>query len=159
KPSSVPTWLRRMDAYLRTELPGLRPFVQLEKLRASKLATAWKKGARPRTHEVLAAVDVYADSLEQVCDALGRRLGARKAELFAQVRRTLGRRKHDGRLQPFDDLLLPLRAALRGSHGRALAARLRTRWHAALVDEFQGPEPAQCGIVRRIWGGGAGALF
>src|SRR5262249_19273600 len=159
KPSSVPTWLRRMDAYLRTELPGLRPFVQLEKLRASKLATAWKKGARPRTHEVLAAVDVYADSLEQVCDALGRRMGALKAELLAEVRRTLDRRKHDERLQSFDDLLLTLRAALRGSHGRALAARLRARWHAALVDEFQDTDPAQYDIVRSIWGSGDRPLF
>jgi len=159
KPSSIPTWLRRMDAYLRTELPGLRPFAQLEKLRASILATAWKKGARPRTHAVLDAVDVYADSLDRVCDALGRRMSALKAELLAEVRRTLDRRKRDERLQSFDDLLLALREALRGSHGRALAARLRARWHAALVDEFQDTDPAQYDIVRAIWGDGDRPLF
>src|SRR4029453_16323484 len=59
KPSSIPTWLRRMDAYLRTGLPGLRPFGQLEKLRASAVAKAWKKNRQPRTHEALDVVEAY----------------------------------------------------------------------------------------------------
>src|SRR4030095_99497 len=54
KRACVPTGPARMDAYLRPELPGLKPFDQLNKLRASVVARGWKKGAVPRTQQALA---------------------------------------------------------------------------------------------------------
>lgn len=159
KPAAVRTWLRRMDAYLRAELPGLRPFEQLPKLRATAVAGAWKKGATPRTHAALEAVETFAATLDPVCAGLGRRLRVLRTALLVEVRTVLEERKRAARLQSFDDLLLELRRALRGPHGRGLAARLRGRWHAVLVDEFQDTDPAQYDIVRAIWGDGDRPVF
>ncbi|WP_295535447.1 exodeoxyribonuclease V subunit beta [uncultured Pseudacidovorax sp.] len=52
----------------------------------------------------------------------------------------------------FDDLLLQLDRALAGPGGAALAARIRTRFPLALIDEFQDTDPVQYRIFRRIYG-------
>src|SRR5262245_5401659 len=159
RPASVPTWLRRMDGYLRAELPGLRGFAQLGNFRASKVAGAWKRDAAPRTQPALDIVERFATALEQTRGALGRRLRALKAALLDDARIRLARRKRETRVQSFDDLLLELRRALAGSRGGALASRLRQRWRAVLVDEFQDTDPAQYDIVRAVWGGGPHPVF
>jgi exodeoxyribonuclease V beta subunit len=150
---SVTTWLRRMDGYLRVELPGLRGFKQLTKFRADTLAECWKKNCVPRTHDVLCAVETFSRALECVGPAVRRRLRAMKIDLLHEARGELALRARRQRVQSFDDLLLELRQALDAPRGPALAARLRRRWTAALVDEFQDTDPAQYRIVQRIWGG------
>ena len=59
----------------------------------------------------------------------------------------------------FDDLLGRVAEALRGPGGEALAAGLRERFHAALVDEFQDTDPVQWEIVERIFVTGKLPLF
>src|SRR5262249_7699562 len=80
--TSVTTWLRRMDGYLRADLPGLRAFEQLVKFRADTLARCRKQNAAPRTHEVLAVVQAFADALERVRGAVRIRLRAMKIDLL-----------------------------------------------------------------------------
>ncbi len=46
-----------------------------------------------------------------------------------------------------------MRAALRGHGGPDLAAALRTRYKAALIDEFQDTDPIQAEVLERIWEG------
>jgi exodeoxyribonuclease V beta subunit len=159
KEGSVTTWLRRMDGYLRAELPALRVFKQLVKFRADTLARSWKQKAVPRTHEVLAVVQAFDDALARVCEAVHIRLRAMKIDLLHEARIELALRTRRLRVQSFDDLLLELRQALEASHGAVLASRLRRRWSAALVDEFQDTDPAQYRIVQRIWGGGDQPVF
>jgi exodeoxyribonuclease V beta subunit len=60
-----------------------------------------------------------------------------------QARRVLG----------FDDLLAQLHARLHGPGGDALAAALRTRYPAALIDEFQDTDPLQFAIFQRVYQG------
>jgi exodeoxyribonuclease V beta subunit len=157
--ASVTTWLRRMDGYLRAELPGLRGFEHLAKFRADTLAGCWKKNFVPRTHRVLAVVETFVRALERVCAAVRCRLRAMKIDLLHEARTELTLRARRQRVQSFDDLLLELRQALDAAHGPALAARLRRRWTAALVDEFQDTDPAQYRIVQRIWGGSGLPVF
>ncbi len=155
----VPTWLRRMDAYLRAELPGGGGFERLEKLRASVVGRAWKKGRTARPHPLLDTVEAFAAALEGADDAFGRRLRDLKEAALSDARGALAARKRRARLQSFDDLLLELRRTLMGARGRTLAARLRDLWEAALVDEFQDTDPVQYDIVRRIWGDGGRPVF
>ena len=157
--TSVTTWLRRMDGYLRADLPALRAFDQLAKFRADTLARCWKQKAATRTHEVLAVVQTFADALERVCGSVRIRLRAMKIDLLREARIELALRTRRQRVQSFDDLLLELRQALEASHGSALASRLRRRWTAALVDEFQDTDPAQYRIVQHIWGEGGQPVF
>jgi exodeoxyribonuclease V beta subunit len=152
KRAAVRTWLRRMDGYVRADLPGLRGFQRLDKLRASSVAAAWKKGATPRTHPALEAIEHFTEALERTRAGMNGQLRALKAALLREVRLALETRKRAARLHSFDDLLIELRRALGGPSGARLAARLRGRWHAALVDEFQDTDPAQYDIVRAVWG-------
>ena len=59
----------------------------------------------------------------------------------------------------FDDLLGRVAEALRGPGGELLAAGLRDRYKAALVDEFQDTDPVQWEIVERVFVTGALPLF
>src|SRR5262249_37663327 len=152
-------WLRRMDGYLRADLPGLRAFEQLAKFRADTLARCWKQTAAPRTHEVLAIVQTFADALERVRGAVRIRLRAMKIDLLREVRIELGRSTSQLRVPSLDELLVELRQAVDAGRGIALASRLRRRWTAALVDEFQDTDPAQYRIVQRIWGDSGQPVF
>jgi exodeoxyribonuclease V beta subunit len=81
-------------------------------------------------------------------------------ECMAWVRQELQRRKRAAHVQSFDDLLQRLAEALRSDRGPALAARIRQRLPAALIDEFQDTDPLQYDIFRRIYHGVTGtSLF
>ncbi len=60
----------------------------------------------------------------------------------------LARRKRSRNLRCFDDLLLDLHTALTADGGDRLADSLRTRYHAALIDEFQDTDPLQWQIFQ-----------
>ncbi|MCA9784769.1 MAG: UvrD-helicase domain-containing protein, partial [Candidatus Cloacimonetes bacterium] len=57
--------------------------------------------------------------------------------------------------QSFQDLLTILREALLGPGGDTLAATLRERYRAALVDEFQDTDPVQWDILSKIFPAGS----
>jgi exodeoxyribonuclease V beta subunit len=79
--------------------------------------------------------------------------------LVAYARRELRRRKELTRVQSFDDLLQRLAEALRGPGGPSLAAMIRRRFCAALIDEFQDTDPVQYEIFRRVYLGSDALLF
>ena len=67
--------------------------------------------------------------------------------------------KRAARAITFADMLTALHAELYGPRGDVLAAALRARYPAALIDEFQDTDPLQWGIFERFHGGrGAGPL-
>src|SRR5262249_29608381 len=156
---SVPIWLRRMDGYLRADLPGLKTFDKLPKLAAGEVARSWKKGATPRTHPALDACEAFVRAHERVVEAVEVRLKQLKVELLLAARGELEERRRRPRLRSYDVLLEGVRRALESAGGAALAERLRERWAAALVDEFQDTDPAQYEIVRRIWDGAPYPVF
>src|SRR5574337_1725623 len=65
----------------------------------------------------------------------------------AEVRR----RKRSQRQIAFDDMLYNLHEALEGGRFSGLAATLRARYPAALIDELQDTDPPQFAIFRRIY--------
>lgn len=82
------------------------------------------------------------------------RLGRLRQELLEWLDQEMPRRKAEARRICFDDLLLDLRAALNcKDRGNRLAARLRERFSAALIDEFQDTDPIQYKIFERIYAG------
>lgn len=86
-------------------------------------------------------------ALQTLPSPLGRLL--RHAAVWVQRRVTarLAERDQLG----FDGLLTRLAQALDGPAGPALAARVRARFPAALVDEFQDTDPVQLRILDRIY--------
>ncbi|MGH7822474.1 MAG: UvrD-helicase domain-containing protein, partial [Candidatus Binatia bacterium] len=90
---------------------------------------------------------------------LADRVVALKLDLVEHVRREAAARKQRRNVMSFDDLLVRVRDALRGTHGNALAARVRERYTAALIDEFQDTDPIQYEIFDRIWHRAGAPLF
>lgn len=108
-----------------------------------------KKGATLPEHPALAAIDAWQDAQAgTVDDALRARLLAHAArEIAAALAQEKARRAELG----FDDLLQQLDRALHRRGGEALAARIRTQFPVALIDEFQDTDPVQYRIFRRIY--------
>ncbi len=152
KAAAVPDMLRRVDTALRGELPDVRLMRKpLEAVAPARVAGAWKKGVAPRGHAVLDHVGALLAAVAAADAEVADGLRAFKTDLLREARVVLAARKRRARVQSFDDLLLALRAALARPRGAELAARLRTRWRVALVDEFQDTDPVQYDIVRGIW--------
>jgi exodeoxyribonuclease V beta subunit len=96
------------------------------------------------------------NSLEQ---AFQHQIFSRQRELKGWLESELSRRKKLLNQRAFDDLLLDLHLALEAESGTALAEKLRQRYQAALIDEFQDTDPLQWNIFRRIGERSAYPLF
>ncbi|MBE8365801.1 UvrD-helicase domain-containing protein, partial [Leptospira borgpetersenii serovar Balcanica] len=73
------------------------------------------------------------------------------AKAMAEIRYTVAQEKRRRGELGFDDMLSRLDEALNQPGGEALAAAIRTRYPAAMIDEFQDTDPQQYRIFRRIW--------
>lgn len=102
----------------------------------------------PPLFDTLDALQADIAQCEQAYAARWRRL---RLALLAEVRRELPRRMQAEHRQGYDDLLRQLHQALEGPHGATLAAALRERYPAALIDEFQDTDGTQWGILRRLY--------
>jgi exodeoxyribonuclease V beta subunit len=76
---------------------------------------------------------------------------ATRAQFLTWARGELAQRKIARGVMAFDDLLTRLGAALEGPGGADLAAAVRERFAAALVDEFQDTDPTQDAIFRKLF--------
>ncbi len=74
-----------------------------------------------------------------------------RLELVEEVRRELVRRKRKLRIFSYDDMLQRLARALEGPGGEHLAERIRQKYRAALIDEFQDTDPVQYRIFRKVF--------
>ena len=90
---------------------------------------------------------------------MANRLLRLQLDLVHYARREVPLRNERANTQSFDDLLQRLDAALAGPGGAPLAARIRSRFRAALIDEFQDTDPIQYDIFRRVYHGSDGTLF
>jgi len=75
------------------------------------------------------------------------------------ARREVPRRKAARGVVYFDDLLLGMRDALAAEGGSLLADKLRARFAAGMIDEFQDTDPVQYEIFRRIFASAERPLF
>ena len=152
------TWLRRMDGYLRVELPGLRGLRAAEQSWGKRPPGCWKKNCVPHTHDVLRAVETFARALECVCPAVQRLLRAMKIDLLHEARGELALRARRRRVQSFDDLSSSCARRSRPARPRAGGAPASAPWTAALVDEFAGSDPHSTGSCSAS-GGAAACRF
>ncbi len=143
--------LAELDRYLAGGDPAASP-EGLVRLTPAVLEAGTRKGRAPPSHPVFDACGQLHQALEHLRAAYADRLRALRAELLGFVRREVAARRAARDVRSFDDLLTDLLAALEGPGGARLAAALRARHRAALVDEFQDTDPVQYGIFRRVFG-------
>ena len=155
----VMTLLSEMDRFYTS--PGYVGmfFKDIDKFTATKLLQSVKSG-RPAPHlkffslcdELVQKKDVLVAELETYLLYL-------KTEFFQYAASELSIRKKESNVQFFDDLLLKVKTALADTAGNALAAAIRRKYKAALVDEFQDTDPIQYDIFSRLFSSEEHVLF
>lgn len=123
-------------------------WASLGKYRAGKLnAGGIKKGHDEISHPLFAVLDEVHDFLDSKPDvqwAVLQHAGEWALERLNWYKRTQG-------LMGYNDLLTRLHNALHGAGGDVLAARIRTQFPMAMIDEFQDTDPLQFGIFSCVY--------
>ncbi len=147
----LPALYDGMDAFTGADNP-YDLFGGFEKFTVSGIIAGTKpKGAAP--------AHPFFDTCERLATLVEERFLLLKGELVAFCRERLPLRKREANIRFFSDLLNDLYAALKGGTGDDLADRLRDRYRAALIDEFQDTDPVQYEIFRRIYADADTPLF
>ena len=121
------------------------------------LAAGVKKNGRPPDHPVFGLLAGLLEAWQVMDQAWqGSALAIRRETLCEGMARLARQSERSGELG-FADLTGRLRDALSTAGGGALAAALRMRFPAALIDEFQDTDPAQFDVFRAIYTDPAGA--
>jgi exodeoxyribonuclease V beta subunit len=149
-------WLENVDAFLAPrEIQNFETELNLDKFTQSRLQ---ETGARLKK-----ATDCpehpFFSACEQLCTFSHCWCIAFKRQFMAYAREALSTRKIDQRVLFFDDLIQNLDRALQGSGAKLLASRIRERYPAALIDEFQDTDLAQYRIFNRIYQGTGAPFF
>jgi len=159
--ASVSDWIRVMESFTRrmSETPSPVLFQNFERFTRSHLERAVKKGHEPPAHDFFDRCENLLLKSRELCEVFDLCLLGLKAKLFETLEKELTARKAEKNIQSFDDLLLNVRRALEGPGGERLSRTLRSRFHAALVDEFQDTDPLQYAIFKKLFPGTGGPLF
>ncbi|MGV3527088.1 MAG: exodeoxyribonuclease V subunit beta [Candidatus Sericytochromatia bacterium] len=120
-------------------------------LGASQLAAKTKKGLAAPFHPFCSELE----ALQARCEDLRQDIWDWQLELhhglFQQLRPQLQQARRQRNQLSFDDLLLQVHAALSPAEDNALAAALRQRYGAVLIDEFQDTDRVQYPIFERLF--------
>jgi len=147
KPELVKDLLDALDEALN-EKPNPECFEAFEKFAASSLndpAVQLKKGFAPE--------HPFFDLCQEIVEAEDALITALKVRFLAFAEQELARKKALANVQGFGDLLTRLHSAVKGAGGTALVKRLREKYKAALIDEFQDTDPLQYEIFDSIFAG------
>ena len=153
RPDSIVEGARIWDAWFATGDP-LSPIVRDDKIKKARLFSAAFRTNSGRTAPRHAFFDAARDlvncrvAMEEQLERLRLRLLRKMAEeTVGQLRE----KKRARRVIGFDDILYNAWDALCNGSRPWLAAELRSRYPAALIDEFQDTDPLQCAIFMKIY--------
>lgn len=118
----------------------------LEPLTPARLEKCTLKNSAAPQHVFFAAVEEFLGVVPALHAAFYQRFLEETPEVFRCL-------KAERNLLGFDDLLRELQAALSHAGAAALRERLRERYRAALLDEFQDTDPVQESIFDALFGG------
>ncbi|MBO0615100.1 exodeoxyribonuclease V subunit beta [Thiothrix fructosivorans] len=149
KADKLNDWFALLDALFANGFTGKGEETTLEKFTTSYLKVKINKGKQPPAHRFFDSSEQLLALRQPVEDMLPLALEQVRLALLHHLRHELPIRKQQLGLLTFDDLLLHLREAV--TQHPALAARLATKYQAALIDEFQDTDPIQYEIFERIY--------
>ncbi|HCG6969411.1 TPA: exodeoxyribonuclease V subunit beta [Vibrio parahaemolyticus] len=140
---SLPTWLEAVNAWAATETTGYDYPDKLEKFAQNVLLEKTPKGSAPQ-HAVFEAIETFlANPISLKAPLL--------AHAIEHCRTMLANAKNQKQWLSFDDLLTQLSASIDTDESELLAARIRTLYPVAMIDEFQDTDPLQYSIFSRIY--------
>ncbi len=145
-PAVTASWLEDLEQCLSADGGGAQQLQCLQKLSLEAIRKGVRVGFSIPTQGTFELCQTISD--------LDREFGATlQAEFFAFARKQLRERKLERNVFSFDDLLTRLNDALAAPGGAELAAAVREKYRAALIDEFQDTDPVQYAIFSRIYHG------
>jgi exodeoxyribonuclease V beta subunit len=155
----ISSMIDAMEKYVAPNNAGFPLFENFENFTAQKIEKAVKKNQRPPSHGFF-----------ETCDELYRRAAGLqtelenyfvwlKTQLFNYASSELTVRKAEKNIQFFDDLLVLVKKALTVKRGNPLAAAIRQKYRAALVDEFQDTDDIQYEIFSQLFSTKDSLLF
>lgn len=118
-----------------------------------------KAGKERVSHPFFGAWQRFLDARSARDAALAGYAGSISAEFIAFARTELVRRKSERNVWSFDDLLSRVYDGLTHQGGDRIAKSVLSRFHAALVDEFQDTDRMQCRIFDAIFNTDGALLF
>ncbi|WP_180798239.1 exodeoxyribonuclease V subunit beta [Vibrio parahaemolyticus] len=140
---SLPTWLEAVNAWAATETTGYDYPDKLEKFAQNVLLEKTPKGSAPQ-HAVFEAIETFlANPISLKAPLL--------VHAIEHCRVMLANAKNQKQWLSFDDLLTQLSASIDTDESELLAARIRTLYPVAMIDEFQDTDPLQYSIFSRIY--------
>jgi len=159
RPKIVHELINAMNAHM---VPGRHDpllFKGFDKFASSQITKATKKDHSPPRHLFFDLCESLLEKQESLCRAFDRNILGSKVRLFHELETELKARKSLWNARGFDDLLRNVLDALSSKNGDLLASALRSRYGAALIDEFQDTDPVQYGIFKRVFGENRSPLF
>ena len=151
RPDLLPELLQGISSYLA----GGNPFDLCDDFR--KFTTPFIEKQRLKKHDP--PQHPFFDRCGQLLEQIETRLLALKWSALEYARDGMAQAKQRHNLRCYDDLLSDLCNALHGDNGDRLAAEIRGRFSAALIDEFQDTDQTQYRIFRRIFPDDSRPLF
>jgi len=155
----VNRWLASVDAFCNHQPLRFPLFKDFDKLSAATIQKKTKKGHEPVRHPFFEQCETLSVVNQNLLSEMGELLLFHKTEFFRFAKKQLTRLKKDRNVQYFDDLLVRLKEALEKKDQNLLAASVRNRFRAALVDEFQDTDMIQYSIFARLFSGENNLLF
>ncbi|MGD8243086.1 MAG: UvrD-helicase domain-containing protein, partial [Desulfobacterales bacterium] len=147
----VAAWCRLVDFFLRRETAAFPPSPALIYFSSAKIVAATRKGQSPPAHPFFDDCQSFNDAATDLHASLEEWATAFRYGFFAYADRKLERLKQDRQTIFYDDLLTRTAKALADDRGRRLAAAVRLRYRAALVDEFQDTDSTQYQIFKSLF--------
>jgi exodeoxyribonuclease V beta subunit len=150
KPAQVEAAANSFDIWAAGENAAL-PNNKLDFFSAQKISSKITK-ISPFTpdHPFFTLCQQLAEIQNSIGQAFQNKIIACQLDFKKWLEQELSQRKKQLNQRAFDDLLLDLHLALEAESGTALAEKLRQRYKAAMIDEFQDTDPLQWNIFKRM---------
>ena len=150
--------IEAMDGYVANGA-GLPLFKEFERFTPTKVAANTKKNCVTPKHPFFDLGEDFQEKATSLASEMDRQILFLKGEVFRYLKKEMPARKERQNIQSFDDLLIRLRDALEKRGGDGLAKAIRTKYRAALIDEFQDTDPTQYAIFRASLGAKRASSF
>jgi len=134
----------------------------LDYFNAEKISSCQKKNQDVSpilSHPLIDEIGKFSKEYYAIHNDLGRAEAYLYSEYLAYAMNALVREKTERNLWSFDDLISQVRDGLVSEKGEMIASSLRLKYLAALIDEFQDTDPAQCDIFEKIFNHDQSLLF
>jgi exodeoxyribonuclease V beta subunit len=150
KPVQILAAAAAMESWILTDNAG-QLNSKLDLFSSQKIASKVTKTTKcTPDHQFFSLCQQLIDVISAVEDAFHIRIIATQVNFKKWLELELAKRKKQLNQRSFDDLLLDLHLALDSVNGPALAEKLRQRYKAAMIDEFQDTDPLQWNIFKRL---------